>query len=196
MRNPFISVNVGGLPQITAHNSFHGFTIRSPLVGMHQHPPVCFLFMRVDESTDWQADDTVDKSSKPWPGLAVQLFTLSATEREKKHRKNTCHLLKSLKNNFSLIHCPLYNTVVCLPFHIHMQSHTKIPFAIGPPAPPPDLSSYHHWSQQICFTGSQKVGSKERHRGAECHLIKAFLNRSVCYYHPPLLVQALPNALI
>lgn len=78
-----------------------------PLVGMHQHPPVCFLFMRVDESTDWEADDTVEEISKPWPGLAVQLFTPSATERGKKKKKN--EILEILKNDFSYIHCPLYN---------------------------------------------------------------------------------------
>lgn len=57
--------------------------------------------MRADESTDWQADDTVDEISKPWPGLAVQLFTPSATER-KTEKKN--EILEILKNDFSFIH--------------------------------------------------------------------------------------------
>ena len=40
-----------------------------------------FVFStRVDESTDWQSYGTLDDSAKPWPRLAVQLFT----ERERK----------------------------------------------------------------------------------------------------------------
>lgn len=43
-----------------------------------------FVFStRVDESTDWQSDGTLDDSTKPWPGLAVQLFT----ERPRKGKK-------------------------------------------------------------------------------------------------------------
>lgn len=44
-----------------------------------------FVFStRVDESTDWQSDGTLDDSAKPWPGLAVQLFTERARKRRKK----------------------------------------------------------------------------------------------------------------
>lgn len=38
---------------------------------------------RVDESTDWQSDYMLDDSAKPWPGLAVQLFTERARESKK-----------------------------------------------------------------------------------------------------------------
>lgn len=45
---------------------------------------VLFVFStRVDESTDWQSDSTLDDSAKPWPGLAVQLFTERARKRNK-----------------------------------------------------------------------------------------------------------------
>lgn len=43
-----------------------------------------FVFStRVDESTDWQSDGTLDDSTKPWPRLAVQLFTERARKRKK-----------------------------------------------------------------------------------------------------------------
>lgn len=49
-----------------------------------------FVFSaRVDESTDWQSDDTLDDSAKPWLGLAVQLFT----ERERKKEVGECMFL-------------------------------------------------------------------------------------------------------
>ncbi len=42
-----------------------------------------FVFStRVDESTDWQSDGTLDDSAKPWPGLALQLFTERARMRK------------------------------------------------------------------------------------------------------------------
>ncbi len=42
-----------------------------------------FVFStRVDESTDWQSDGTLDDSAKPWPALAVQLFTERARKKE------------------------------------------------------------------------------------------------------------------
>lgn len=44
-----------------------------------------FVFStRVDESTDWQSDGTLHDSTKPWPGLAVQLFTERARKKERK----------------------------------------------------------------------------------------------------------------
>lgn len=55
---------------VTDKSTFHsvgsGFGV--PPAGLHQCPPVCFLFIRVDESTDWQSDGTVDESTKPWWG--------------------------------------------------------------------------------------------------------------------------------
>lgn len=49
-----------------------------------------FVFStRVDESTDWQSNSTLDDSTKPWPGLAVQLFTERARKR-KKERGSVC----------------------------------------------------------------------------------------------------------
>lgn len=47
-------------------------------IGLHQCPPVCFLIIRVDESTDWHSDGTEDEST----GLAVQLLTGNAREEE------------------------------------------------------------------------------------------------------------------
>lgn len=108
-----------------------------------------FVFStRVDESTDWQSNSTLDDSTKPWPGLAVQLFTERGRKR-KKERGSVC---------------------VCV------------------------------WERQREREGKKWMREQMRERAIQmlnityCNITN--WKRSVSYYHPPSLVQALPNALI
>lgn len=61
-----------------------------------------FVFStRVDESTDWQSDYTLDDSAKPWLGLAVQLFTERAKERKKERKGSVCFMCVSKRKEMN-----------------------------------------------------------------------------------------------